>query len=71
MKLDKNRILELLAAADTKWFKSHSGQLNYREHLEFTADYLAKNYDRQPKKEKHREGGGDDKTTGNKYIYRP
>lgn len=71
MKLDKNRILELLADADTKWFKSHSGQFNYREHLEFTAEYVARNYDRQSKKEKHREGGVDDKTTGNKHIHRP
>ena len=42
--LEKDRVLQLLAEADTKWFKSHSGQFNYREHLEFTADYLAKNY---------------------------
>ena len=42
--LGKDRVLQLLAEADTKWFKSHSGQFNYREHLEFTADYLAKNY---------------------------
>jgi len=55
MKLDKNRILELLAEADAKWFKSHSGQFNYREHLDFTADYIAKNYDRQPKKEHKQE----------------
>ena len=42
--LEKDRVLHLLAEADTKWFKSHSGQFNYREHLEFTADFLAKNY---------------------------
>jgi len=42
--LDKKRILELLAQADTKWFNAHSGQPKYREHLEFTAEYLAKNY---------------------------
>ena len=41
--LEKDRVLQLLAEADTKWFKSHSGQFNYREHLEFTADFLAKN----------------------------
>ena len=43
-RLKKDRVLQLLAEAGTKWFKSHSGQFNYREHLEFTADYLAKNY---------------------------
>ena len=42
--LEKDRVLQLLAEADTKWFKSHSGQFNYREHLEFTADYFARNY---------------------------
>jgi len=42
--LEKDRVLQLLAEADTKWFKSHSGQFNYREHLEFTVDHLAKNY---------------------------
>ncbi len=54
MKLDKNRILELLAAADTKWYNSHSDhpshQYNYREHLEFTADHIAKNYDKESKR---------------------
>ena len=53
MKLDKNRILELLEEADTKWYNSHSDhpscQYNYREHLEFTTDHIAKNYDRQSK----------------------
>ena len=42
--LEQDCVLQLLAEADTKWFKSHSGQFNYREHLEFTADFLAKNY---------------------------
>jgi len=42
--LDKNRILELLAKADTKWFDSHRGQYKYREHLEFVAEYVAGNY---------------------------
>jgi hypothetical protein len=50
IKLDKDRISKLLSEADTKWFKSHSGQYNYREHLDFTADYISRNYDR-PKKE--------------------
>lgn len=51
MKLDKNRILELLAAADRKWYNSqsdhHSHQYNYREHLEFNADYIVKKYDKE------------------------
>jgi len=50
MKLNKNKILALLAEADTNWFTSHAGQHNYREHLEFNADYIAKNYDRESKK---------------------
>jgi len=45
--LDKKRVLELLTKADTKWFKDHSGQFNYREHLEFAADYVATNYDKK------------------------
>lgn len=47
--LDRNKILALLAEADTQWFNNHSSQFNYREHLEFVADYIAKNYDRQSK----------------------
>jgi len=43
-RLDKARILHLLAEADTKWFSSHSGQFKYRDHLEFVADYIARNY---------------------------
>ena len=50
--LDKHRVLQLLAEADTKWLNSHSGQHKYREHLEFTADYIAKNYDRKSRGEK-------------------
>ena len=42
--LDKARILQLLTEADTKWFSSHSGQFNYREHLEHIADYITRNY---------------------------
>ncbi len=58
MKLDKDRILDLLAAADIKWYNSHSDhtshQYNYREHLEFVADYIAKNYNRKSKQGKVR-----------------
>ena len=53
-RLEKDRILQLLAEADTKWFKSHSGQFNYREHLEFTADYLARNYHKGKTGERNR-----------------
>lgn len=43
--LDKNRILELLAKADIIWYKTRSDRaVNYRAHLEFTAEYIAKNY---------------------------
>ena len=47
--LDKNRILQLLAEADAKWFNNHSGQFKYREHLEFTADYITRNYYKETK----------------------
>jgi len=49
-KLDKNIILALLAKADTKWFNSHPPPMNYREHLEFTAEYIARNYKKEAKK---------------------
>jgi len=42
-KLDKEKIQELLRKADEKWFASHGGY-KYQEHLEFTAEYLAKHY---------------------------
>lgn len=42
--LDKTRILRLLAEADSRWFRKHHGEFNYREHLQFTAEYLAGNY---------------------------
>jgi len=51
MKLEKDRILELLAGADTKWYQQHpspSSRWSYREHLEFVADYIAKHYDKKP-----------------------
>jgi len=49
-KLDKNVILALLAQADSKWYSSHPGPMNYREHLEFTAEYIVKNYNKEAKK---------------------
>lgn len=47
--LEKDRVLQFLAEADTKWFSSHSGQFNYREHLEFIAEYIARNYHKEKK----------------------
>ena len=46
-KLDKTIILSLLAEADIKWFKDHTIQFDYRQHLEATADYVVKNYNRR------------------------
>lgn len=45
-KLDKDKILALLEKAGTRWFKSNPGPFNYREHLKFTAEYIARNYRR-------------------------
>ncbi|MDP2731047.1 MAG: hypothetical protein Q8O55_11290 [Dehalococcoidales bacterium] len=50
LSLEKDRILRLLAESDTKWFINHPGPMNYREHLEFTAEYIAKNYNKEAKK---------------------
>lgn len=53
MRLDKNRILELMEAADTKWYNQHpssTSRWSYREHLEFTADYIARNYNKKSKR---------------------
>ena len=43
-KLDEKRIADLLREADDRWFKTHSGQYKYQEHVDFTAAYIAKNY---------------------------
>ncbi len=51
-KLDKNVILALLAQADSKWYTSHPDPRKYREHLEFTAEYIVKNYNKEAKKAK-------------------
>jgi len=42
--LDRDIILTLLAKADTKWFISHTGSMNYREHLVYVAKYIVENY---------------------------
>ena len=47
--LEKDLILRLLAEADRKWFNNQPGPFNYREHLEFTAGYIAKHYRREAK----------------------
>ena len=57
MKLGKNRVLELLAEADTKWFNNHHGEYKYHEHLEFLAEYVAKNY--------HKKEGNNESYQGN------
>ena len=49
-KLDKNVILSLLAQADIRWFNSHPGPMNYREHLKFIAEYIVRNYNKEAKK---------------------
>ena len=49
--LDKDCIEQLLAEADRKWLSAHCGQFNYREHLEFRAKYVAKNYNRKKEKD--------------------
>ena len=49
-KLDRKKILRLLAEADTRWFNTHTGSMDYRKHLEFTADYIAKNYKKETRK---------------------
>ncbi len=58
MKLDKERIVELINAADTRWYRQHpspTSNWSYREHLDFTADYVARNYnknhDKKPRQE--------------------
>lgn len=43
--LDKAQLEALLEAADRKWFSLHNASdTKYREHLAFTAEYLAKHY---------------------------
>jgi len=49
-KLEQGRILDLLAEADVKWFTNHPSYYDYREHLEFTANYVVRNYSKKPKK---------------------
>ena len=52
-KLEKERVRQLLERADQKWFKDHSGEFKYQEHLDFTAEYLAKHYNSGNTKKGH------------------
>ena len=58
-RLDKDRVLYLLAEADSKWFLNHHGEFKYRDHLEFVAGYVANNY--------HKGGKG----VENRNLYSP
>ncbi len=50
-KLNKDRIKQLIRESDTAWFNKNPHSLwTYREHLNFTADYIVKNYNRTQKK---------------------
>ena len=44
--LDKEKLKKLLEKSDDRWFSSHRGVPNYREHLAFTADFIVRNYNR-------------------------
>jgi len=50
-KLNKDVILSLLAQADTKWYIGRADRFSYREHLEFVAGYITRNYNKEAKKE--------------------
>ena len=41
VQLDKDKVMALLAEANTKWYTC---QFKYRGHLEFVAEYVAPNY---------------------------
>ncbi len=49
-KLDVKKLRWLLANADIKWFSEHSDGFKYRDHLEFTAEYIVKHYKKEAKK---------------------
>lgn len=48
--LDKEKIKLLMVNADIAWFEKHDGAYDYRGHVEFAAEYIAKNYGRMKKK---------------------
>lgn len=43
MKLDKQKLVELLEEADKKYFIKHEGT-EYRAHLDFSASYIVEHY---------------------------
>ncbi|MDD5045142.1 MAG: hypothetical protein PHG51_06350 [Candidatus Omnitrophica bacterium] len=47
MPFEKAKLMKLLRGADEAWFAKHAGHFNYQEHLEHTADYIVKNYDKK------------------------
>jgi phage anti-repressor protein len=49
--LNKEQVEKILREADRKWFKEHTGEYKYSEHIEFVADYLSRHYrERRPTK---------------------
>lgn len=49
-KLDQKVIVRLLREADDRWYRTHSGEYKYQEHIEFEAAYIAKNYHRKSRR---------------------
>jgi hypothetical protein len=49
-KLDQKVIVRLLREADDRWYRTHSGEYKYQEHIEFEAAYIAKNYYRKDRR---------------------
>jgi len=47
-KLDTDKLVRLMDESDAKWFHNHV-DYKYREHLEFTAKYIATNYAKKEK----------------------
>lgn len=47
---------ELIRESDDRWFSQHKGPFNYQEHVEFTASYIAANYNRKLANIKRRKG---------------
>ena len=51
MKLDREKIRQLLEEADRKWFSKNLGRFDYKAHLDFVADYVVNNYHKKSKHE--------------------
>lgn len=43
-RLDEEQLYQLLRDADDLWYREHTNTSTYREHLEFTAEFISKNY---------------------------